>query len=295
VLALVLTLILAVYILGPDLFSRWVVGLVVPGRIRNRNRSEEISKALFGSMIPFALAYLFVHFKLHHLSNFDVLKSFFTGIYSDRSFERNPDLFFASLVPVIRANGLLVLVIYGLEFCWAVFLIFLIMQCGRILRRLEGFPRIQGAVINLIRPWTAEWHLKLSGILLPRKADYTQADVLTKLDILYRGTLTDFDLAPDGMLVSITMEDVKKFRRLEFLEARSEKRSGKVNSALFWTPIGGRVFVLMASEIISLNLNYIDPNAAPPTSAVTKSTANQVLSRVKADRAAQARPTPRKQ
>jgi hypothetical protein len=292
VLALVLTLVLAVYILGPDLFSRWIVGLIVPGRIQNRNRSEEISKALFGSLIPFSLAYLFVHFKLHHLSNLQVLKSFFNGIYSDKSFERSPELFFASLLPVIKANGLLVAFIYSLEFCWALFLIFLINQCGRILRRLEGFPRLQGAVINLIRPWTAEWHLKLSGILLPRKDDYTQVDVLTKLDILYRGRLTDFDLAPDGGLVSITMEDVKKFRRQEFLEARSDKPSAKVNSTLFWTPIGGRVFVLIASEIVSLNINYIDPKAAPPTSAVTKSTANRVLSRVKADR--EARSAPRK-
>jgi len=141
----------------------------------------------------------------------------------------------------------------------------------------------------LIRPWTAEWHLKLSGILLPRKTDYTQVDVLTKLDILYRGKLTDFHLAPDGALVTLTLEDVKKFRRQELLEARKTKPLAKVNPASFWSPIGGRVFVLMASEIVSMNLNYIDPNAAPSVSAVTKSIANQVLLRVKADRAAQAK------
>jgi hypothetical protein len=127
-----------------------------------------------------------------------------------------------------------------------------------------------------------------SGRLLERKSQFIQVDVMTKLDVLYRGKLVGYDLAADGSLVSLTLENAKKFKRQELLAARNKAPSKKINTALFWTPIEGPIFMLMAHEVVSLNLNYIDPAALQQTIAasISKLIANQVLDSIKAKRKA---------
>jgi hypothetical protein len=288
VLAFVLTLVVALYILGPDLFSRWLVGLFAPARVQTRSRSEEISKALFGSLIPFVFSYVILFLFFHRLRDFGVLKAFFNGVYSQQSFDRNSEAFFHSVKPVLMANARLAGLIYSFELVWAFLLIALIRYCGRIIRNFEKHERLRSLVIYLVRPWTAAWHMKLSGILLERKSQFIQVDVMTKLDILYRGKLVGYDLAADGSLVSLTLENAKKFKREELLAARNKAPSKKINTASFWTPIEGRIFMLMSHEVVSLNLNYIDPTALQQTIAasIPKVTANQVLDSIRAKRKA---------
>jgi hypothetical protein len=56
VLALLITLFVALYILGPDLVSRWIVSLFAPLRVQTRSKSEEIFNALVRGLLPFLLA-----------------------------------------------------------------------------------------------------------------------------------------------------------------------------------------------------------------------------------------------
>jgi hypothetical protein len=102
------------------------------------------------------------------------------------------------------------------------------------------------------------------------------------------GKLVGYDLAADGSLVSLTLENAKKFKRQELLAARNKVPSKKINTASFWTPIEGRIFMLMADEVVSLNLNYIDPTALQQTIAasISRATANQVLDSIRAKRKA---------
>lgn len=290
-LAFVLTLVVAIYILGPDLFFRWLVGLFAPARVQTRSRSEEISKALFGSLIPFVISYLILFLLFHRLRDYSMLKVFFSGVYSQKYFDQNSEVFFRSIKPVSVANARLTSLIYGFEFIWACVVIILMRNCGRIVRGFEKHKRLQrvrNVVLYLVRPWTSEWHMKLSGILLERKSQFIQVDVMTKLDVLYRGKLVGYDLAADGSLVSLTLENAKKFKRQELLAARVKTPSKKINTASFWTPIEGRIFMLMSNEVVSLNLNYIDPSALQQriTASISRTTANQVLENIRAKRTA---------
>ena len=278
-LALVLTLILALYILGPDVFSRLIVSLFAPARVRNRNRSEEIARAVVISAIPVTIAYLVAHFCFHHFNNTTILKDFLLGLYGDKSLEDHSDAFFAAAAAVIRANVKFLLVpIYSTVLVWSIALGLIIRNYGKLLRKNERNPKISAMLAWAVRPWAAEWHLKLSDALLPSKTDYIRADVLTKLDVLFRGTLVEHHLGSDGSLVSITLAGPQKFKRQELLDARAAKPKSKPDPSQFWSQIEARFFIIMASEIVTINLNYVDPSSLKKNPRrVTAKNAGKVL------------------
>ncbi len=53
---LILTVMLAVYILGQYLVSQWILALVVPRRAVVQSRSEEIARAILWSLLPLCLS-----------------------------------------------------------------------------------------------------------------------------------------------------------------------------------------------------------------------------------------------
>jgi hypothetical protein len=259
VLALVVSLVLAVYILGPDVFSRLIVSLFAPARARSQNRTEEIGRAFIISAVPTAIIYCIAHFGLHRFSNTNVLKDFLLGLYGDKSLEEHSNAFFVAAATVVRLNvQFLIIPIYTIALAWSIGLGLLIRNYGQLLRRWKNNPKWSAVLTWLVRPWVAEWHLKLSGVLLPRKTDLIRADVLTKLDVLFRGTLIEHHLASDGALISITLAGPQKFKRKELLEAREAMPTKALDTADYWSPIDAHSFVIMAAEIVTLNLNYVD-------------------------------------
>ena len=251
------------YILGPDLFSRFVVSQFAPARPRNISRSEEVTRAVLLSSIPVVLVWLVVHYGFHRLSSVSVLRDFLLGLYGEQSLAKNSDVFFPAALKIIRVNvEIMLLPVYALVLVWSLFLGCLIRRYGRLLRKNQKSPFVLSTLTWLVKPWVAEWHLKLSGALLPNKTDYIRVDVLTKLDVLFRGTLSDHQLASDGSLVNITLSDPQKFRRQELL--RDRLALGPLlepDSSQYWSPIEARSFIVMASEIVTLNLNYVDPSS----------------------------------
>jgi hypothetical protein len=136
-----------------------------------------------------------------------------------------------------------------------------IVNLGRLLRRFSHSTKTVQVLNWMVRPWVSEWHLKLSRTLLPTD-DYTiQVDVLTSLDLLFRGTLTDHQRGTDGSLVNITLTKPQKFRRQELLDARKQSKPGEpaLDSSDFWSAINADFFVIMATEIVSMNVTYVDP------------------------------------
>lgn len=96
-------------------------------------------------------------------------------------------------------------------------------------------------------------------------------DVLTKIDNLYAGILLEHQLSSDGSLVNITLQQARKFKREAFQkdrtsqsEASTEVRREKLKTDDYWTSIKGEVFVILASEIVTLNLQYV-PRPKPAT------------------------------
>lgn len=280
-LALVLTLILAVYILGPDVLLRVIVGLFAPPRTTSRPRGEEIARAFIVAAIPMILTFVFSHFILGRFNNVSVLKDFMLGLYGEKSLEDHHEAFFDAAGKIIRLNlEFLLLPVYLLVITAAIWLIHLINHYGQLLRKYKDAP-IRRAMLNwLVRPWAAEWHLKLSGVLLPQETDLIRVDVLTKLDVLFRGTLLDHHLASDGSLVSLTLASPQKFHRKELLEARASKTRKATDPAAYWsTPIETHSFVIMAPEIVTLNINYVDPaSLVKKPSQVTRVGAGKALS-----------------
>ena len=57
------------------------------------------------------------------------------------------------------------------------------------------------------------------------------------------------------------LEEPRRFKRPEYLEAC--KSDQKVDKEQFWRTIPGNMFVIMASDIVSLNLRYTPNTLAP--------------------------------
>jgi len=263
VLALVLTLILAVYILGPDLFFRFVVSLFAPAQVRTRNQSEEVARAVFLSILPVFCAWLLAHYAFHRFNNTAVLMDFLRGLYGEEKTAK-ADTFFSAAGTVLRLNlRYIVLPVYALVGLLALILGLTIINLGRLLRLFSLSSKTVKVLNWMVRPWVAEWHLKLSRTLLPADNYSIQVDVLTGLDVLYRGTLTDHQRGPDGSLVSITLTKPQKFKRQELLEARKKSKGGQLppDPSDFWSAIKADFFVVMAGEIVSMNVTYVDPKA----------------------------------
>ena len=108
------------------------------------------------------------------------------------------------------------------------------------------------------------------------------ADVLTKSDKLYQGELSDKVLAADGSLVSITLTDPRRFDRLAYLQAKGS--SPKPSSQDFWKPIPTNMFLVLASDINTINLRYVPrghsvqplKSGSPELVALLQSIAEQV-------------------
>jgi hypothetical protein len=72
--------------------------------------------------------------------------------------------------------------------------------------------------------------------------------------MLYQGQFADRLLGPDGSLVSITLREPKRFKRSHYLASLRDDPTTKVDD--FWKAIPGNIFVIMGSEISTLNLRY---------------------------------------
>jgi hypothetical protein len=113
----------------------------------------------------------------------------------------------------------------------------------------------------IVVPRVSEWHLLLSKMLLHSEALDLQIDVLTKSGIMYQGRFADKVLAPDGSLVSITLDQPRRFRRDEFIEER--KKDPTVTSENFWREIPGNIFVILVADVSSLNFRYTPKTVLP--------------------------------
>jgi hypothetical protein len=212
----------------------------------------------------------------------------FWDLNDEKTAGTSRDALFTSLPLLFHINEWLLGVIYLSVLAYSIGLGLAILHYGLLLRKLENWPKLAAVLVQLVRPWTAEWYLRLSRMLLPTKTAYIQVDVMTKADILYRGRLEEHHLAQDGSLVSITLKEPRKFKRQEFLESRKASQVESPPSSLlppnpevFWTSINGQFFVILSSDIMTLNVKYLDVPAILPVLAKTKvETASRILAQI---------------
>lgn len=265
--ALVATLLVAVYVLGPDLLARWVLSFVVPRKNLLLNKSEEITRGILWSIIPFGLAWAMRHvgpFSFPANAKID-LQLFFSGLYSESFFNLHRTDFFAAAGAFWQLNVCLFLRLYVLVLAISLFFNLLINKYGRIRKWLDekttGFRPfvrlVRWCLKTFVLPRIAEWHVILSPVLLASKKMTIEVDILTKNGIMYAGRLSDKVMAASGDLQSITLGNPRRFRREDYLKARENDPNKKVDPASFWKPIPGELFVMVASEISNLNIRHI--------------------------------------
>ena len=258
--ALVATFLIAVYILGPDLVARWVLGFVVPRKNLVQTRSEEITRGVLWSVVPLSLAWSLRHvgpLAVASGSRVDV-QVFFSGLYSAAFFDQHRAEFFSAAASFVHLNLCILVRLYSIVVVSALVFNFLILHYGRLRAWMGSRPfwaRLRPVLSTVVLPRIAEWHVILSDILLPSKDMKIEVDILTKAGIVYQGGLSEKVLASDGSLQTITLRSPRRFRRDVYLEER--KAGAEVEADDFWKPIPGNLFVVMASEIATLNVRYM--------------------------------------
>jgi len=255
VLALLVSLLIALYLLGPDLISRWILAFVVPRKTLVQSRGEEITRAILWAAIPLAaaIAWAIAAGSLRHAGQLSDIQTVFSGLYSDRYFEANQAAFFVSVHNFFWMNLCLLWRLYALVILIAILF-------NGIIRRYRIWSSSRSRWVRhfltfIILPRISEWHVLLSEMLLPAGPFVLTADVLTRNNTLYQGLVKDKMLNPDGSLHAVTLANPRRFLRDEFHTAQSA--NPEIDSADFWKSIPGNLFVILGSDIVNLNLKYI--------------------------------------
>jgi hypothetical protein len=183
------------------------------------------------------------------------VQTVFSGLYDDKFFEAHRAEFFASLRPVFLMNLSLLTRLYGIVVGGSIVLDVMILNYNSLRNGLK--PRWMKTVLaTIVLPRASEWHVLLSGMLLPSREQVLRADVLTRSNALYQGQVQDKMLGPDGGLLSLTLSEPRRFLREEF--QRELAKGLAVGTEDFWKEIPGNLFVILGSDIANINLKYVE-------------------------------------
>jgi len=255
VLALLVSFLIAVYLLGPDLIARWAADLVVFRKTRIASHAEEVARAIIAAAIPLALAVAWARWSgaLWARGTQADVETVFSALQSDNFFQAHHQQFFTSLYAFFWMNYAILWRLYLIVFIACLVRIAIVLNYNRVWRRLHR--RWMRTLLATVVPRISEWDLLFSDMLLPEGSFRIMADVLTKTGGLYQGTVQDRMLNSDGSLQSITLANPRRFERAEFRKAKAKDL--ETVSDEFWFNIPGNLFIVMASDIANLNLRYI--------------------------------------
>jgi hypothetical protein len=283
-LALVVTLLFALYILGPDAFSRFILGFSIPRRSVTLTKSEEVYRAVLwsGAGLFASIVWLWADGNLARMRDSSTSKVFFAGLYSEQYFRENQNPWFHAALSFFWMNIAVLWRLYLVVGILSVILIVLIHYYGSIRYRVRNLSWIREFLAAVIPPRIAHWHLLLSPILLRDRGLQIHLDVLIGTDKLYQGRFVDKMLGPDGSLLSITLAQPKRFRREEYIEAKKLHDTAKADD--FWRPVPTNMFLIMASTIQTINIRYLpkDGKALKLTSDEMQALFKQLAEEVKA-------------
>ena len=269
--ALISTFLVAAYFLGPDLFSRWILGFVVQRRNITQSKSEEITRGVMWAIIPLFAAWVLRHvgpLALPPNSRIDI-QMFFSGLYSDSFFKEHQQDFFAAAGSFLWLNACILFRLYFIILLSAILLDVLIIKYGSVRHHLTSSAKKSKALARvctpalrllstLVLPRISEWHVILSPFLLPSTEMNIGVDILTKTGVVYSGALEDKAIGSDGNLLTLTLREPKRFRRDQYLEDLKKLPVPEIET--YWKPIPGNLFVIMGSDIANINVRHLPAN-----------------------------------
>jgi hypothetical protein len=261
-LALTLTIITAVFILGPELISRYILGFVVPRRTIQQTRSEEVSRAALTAIVPLGIALAWIAFR--HAVEWGAIKSdvntYTAAIISDKFLDAHLPQFFQSAKTVASVCWSLAWRLYAVLIIYVLALNFVIVNYGE-LRNSKWMSRHQGCrklLATFVLPRISEWHVLLKSVS-DRKSVDIRVDVVTRRDVLYRGKIEDILLAPDGALSGLLLTEPLRYQREKYLDdlkkySQEPKTGAKPHPDKYWKEIPGHAFLVMSTHIETINL-----------------------------------------
>ena len=261
-LALTLTLITAVYILGPELISRYILGFVAPRRTIQQTSSEEIGRAILTSVVPFALAVAWV--TLRHVVIWSAVKAEFeiyiAAILSQKFLDDHTSQFFHAAKIMLQIFGALAWRLYALLIVYAITINILIVNYGELRNStwMKKHLRLREIFASFVLPRISSWHVLLRSVSQPKSVDI-RVDVMTTRDILYRGTIQELMLAPDGALSGLLISKPLRYQREKYVAdwkkySEGPKTEEKPDTDNYWKGIPGDAFLIMSSDIETINL-----------------------------------------
>jgi hypothetical protein len=265
VIALVVSFLIAVYLLVPNAWFRFVLSIKVPLKIFQERKTEDLTRAVVTLSAVFGLA-LFAVWCLPWLKNHPLnfpdsseLRSsdyriVASGLYNEAMFKEYGDVFWQALGRTLKRQGRFV--------CWYYVLVTLVAwssgwasTCYGKFRRNRFYSRF--ADMYLL-PHISQWYVVLTPFAFKDERTVVKADVLMTDDTLYRGDVADHFLDKDGNLAGLFLANPTRFDRRTYLK---EKDAWGVtrSTSVYWRPIPSAKLYLIGEKIVNLNLNYEPP------------------------------------
>ena len=265
--ALVVSALIAIYLLIPNELFRFALGWFVPVRAFAGTKTEEIRRAVLTLLVLFVAAfsavrylpivrsypYPFADTAELRASDYSLVAG---GLYSEAIFKESAPQFWDAFWRTLKRQGRLVAWYYLFVFLMAIWVGFLSTAYGK---KRHNDLYYWFADFYLL-PHISQWHVLLSGFTFPPKTT-VKADVLMSDDLLYRGEVADYFLDHNGSLDGIFLRNPERFDRGRYLKEKQVWGTTRPTSS-FWKSIPSAKLYLIASQIINLNLNYEPPTAS---------------------------------
>ncbi len=269
--ALVVSCLVAAYLLVPNALFRVVLRLKVPLRIFQESKIEDLTRAVVTLVFVFVIALFAVWYvpclnshpfafpdtpKLRS-SDYQIVAS---GLYSEAMFKDYGNVFWDALWRTLRRQGRFVFWYYLLVALLARASGWASIRYGKF-RRNKIYARFADWYLL---PHISQWYVLLTPFTFPDSRTVVKADVLMTDDTLYRGDVADHFVDKDGNLTGLFLMNPSRFDRRTYLR---EKDTWNVTrpTSVYWRPIPSAKLYLIGEKIVNLNLNYEPPTPVAET------------------------------
>lgn len=274
-LTLAITLLVALYLIAPELLSRSIIGSRRPVKVVPRTRSEELFHGIVWALFPLTLALLFAlachGWRWPQVA--PVVCKIFEDLYSEPVF-RNDRAFYPAVDAFLRFNLWLLLPLYTIVISLSLTLV--AFESGSIPSWLSFLNPVFSRLARAMLPSIPELYLLLAADRIRSRSNLEKhVDVLTKSGTLYRGRVGTLAFNTDGTLQLLLLENPRRFLSDEY--KAKKKDWPNIPTETFWTDIPGNNFVIVGSEVDNLNLRFVPRNPVAHATSEQKSLTERLL------------------
>jgi hypothetical protein len=271
VIALAVSALIAAYLLIPNALFRFVLGRIVPLRIFQERKTDDLTRAVVTLALIYVVALIAVWdapaCRSHpfnfpdnpslRVSDYRIVAS---ALYSEAAFREYGTAFWDAFGRTLERQGRFI--------CWYyVFVMIFAALSGWAIRHYGDYRRSRvylWVADFYLLPHISQWYVLLTPFTFADKRTAVKADVLMTDNTLYRGNVADHFIDKDGNLSGLFLSNPQRFDRRAYL--REQDEWGVARSVKnFWRPIPSAKLYLVADKIINLNLNYDPPTATAAT------------------------------